>query len=120
MNLYAQGLTLSLMGMLVTFASLGLLILIIVLLQRMFGGAQPAAAPSTRPEPAANHVLPINENADDAQLAAAIAVAMALQSDQHRSGELGAALTEGRGRWWSLHDVNRSSQLPRQSNRRVP
>lgn len=118
MSLYAQGLTLSLMAMLVTFASLGLFILIIVLLQRLFGEAEPAEEPSDRPAPSATSASPTVDRVEDARRAAAIAVAIALEDELPRSGELGAALTQGRGRWWSHKDAASSSPLPNQFNRR--
>jgi Na+-transporting methylmalonyl-CoA/oxaloacetate decarboxylase gamma subunit len=120
MSLYAQGLTLSLMGMLVTFASLGLFILIIVLLQRMFGAAQPPTAPTHQPQATSNDPPASNVGMDDAQLAAVVAVSIALEGNRPSAGALGAALTQGRGRWWSPSAVNRSSPTPRLGNRRHP
>lgn len=120
MNLYLQGLTLSLMGLIVTFASLGLFILIIVLLQRIFSPASPAETGVDRPHPTAGAASLPGGGTNDAQRVAAIAVAVALAGERDLPGGLGAALTEGPGRWWGQQDDLPSAQEPRPRGWRNP
>jgi Na+-transporting methylmalonyl-CoA/oxaloacetate decarboxylase gamma subunit len=94
----AQGLTLSVIGMTITFAALGLLILTIVVLNHLF-----------RPRPLVSGAEELGEtravnlsvrDTEDEEIVAAIAVVLALRSlDVSRSG-LGTALEAGRGPWW--------------------
>jgi Na+-transporting methylmalonyl-CoA/oxaloacetate decarboxylase gamma subunit len=95
-DLLTQGLVLSLTGITVTFSSLGLFILIIVGLQRIFGGTgQPQAA-----APAGNTVTSVPLSAEEAKVAA-IAVGLELaRSRQQLASALGASLEAGRGAWW--------------------
>lgn len=97
MPLLGQGLIISLAGLTLTFAALGMLILIIIALEKLFpvraiGGNEPAR------EGAASI-----ESGDDinSEIAAAIAVALAvLQRGENDRNVLGGTLTAGRGRWW--------------------
>lgn len=93
MNLLTQGLAISLMGLLLTFTSLGVLILTIVVLQRLFSPA---------PVVAANHA-PVRADEDLAgpELAAVIAAAVAIaQARPGGAAHLGENLKRAPGRWW--------------------
>lgn len=95
MDLLAQGLALSLMGMAITFAALGLLILIIALLQRFFGAEGSARAAVEAQEPAGGEL--------DPEVAAAIAIAVErIRLAERQGAHLGEAFSEGRGPWWHI------------------
>jgi sodium pump decarboxylase gamma subunit len=101
----AQGLTLSIIGMTVTFATLGLLILTIVVLGRLFR-TRPLAS-DKKEEPHEREVVSsLARDTEEEEVVAAIAVALAhLHSiDISRSG-LGVTLESGRGPWWVKSQV---------------
>jgi Na+-transporting methylmalonyl-CoA/oxaloacetate decarboxylase gamma subunit len=104
MDLILQGLSLSLTGIVITFASLGLFILIIIVLQRLFGAKRPAQADSQSQGSAA---LPATmEVGSDSQVAAAIAVALEhFRAAETASDQTGSTLTQGRGAWWQSRQV---------------
>jgi sodium pump decarboxylase gamma subunit len=94
-----EGLLLSGAGLAVTFLALGLLIVIIVLLNRVFGGRTAPAEPAT--EPAAVSPVEAAEADDLAEVAAAVAAAVTvLRAAEQPAGALGSALESGPGRWW--------------------
>ncbi|MBL8055868.1 MAG: hypothetical protein JNK29_04175, partial [Anaerolineales bacterium] len=85
---------LSVQGLGLTFAALGMLILLIIGLQRAFAvGSVPAPAPA-----------PLNTSARDSEaeeIAAAICIALShLRALEICESGLGDALTDGRGPWW--------------------
>lgn len=93
MTIIEQGLLISLLGLLLTFLALGLLILTIVVLQRLFN---PTSAAPAEPEPPS-----ARQSEDDSELAAAIAAAVLLLKKETRlSSALGSTLETGPGRWW--------------------
>ena len=100
MDLIMQGLTLSLTGIVITFASLGLFILIIVLLQRFFGIQEEPKTSEARTGPAS---LPESmDNEMDHEVAAAIAIAIDhFRSLESGSDGIGTSLAQGPGPWWS-------------------
>ncbi len=112
MSTLTEGLQLSAIGLLLTFGALGGLILVMVVLERLFG-TRPALA--TAAEPPAVPPEPAVIEPGEPEVATAIAVALSYwrQQDRQRSG-LGATLAEGRGPWWqpawtrALAEVQRS------------
>ncbi len=97
MNIYLQGLMISLIGMLTTFLVLGVFILIMIGLQKLFP-AKPEAEDSE--DGAAEAEIADQtaaENGDDLAVIAAIAAALASLRNQ---SNLGNTLFEGRGNWW--------------------
>jgi sodium pump decarboxylase gamma subunit len=104
-----QGLSLSVMGMGLTFAALGLLILTMILLQRIFRPRRLASGEREAEETAV--VSTLGRDTQDEEIAAAISVALAhLRSlDLGRSG-LGTGLEAGHGAWWTTGHVRRHSQ----------
>jgi sodium pump decarboxylase gamma subunit len=116
MGTFAQGLTLSIIGMAITFAALGLLILTIVVLNRLF-----------RPRPLVSDEEELGEtqtlnssigDTEDEEIVAAIAVALALRSlDVPRRG-LGTALEAGRGPWWVMSQLQQRPSDTLTSQRR--
>lgn len=96
-DLVLQGLTLSALGLGLTFAALGVFILVIVGLQRAFA-ARPAApaAPEPAPSPGASA-----RDSEAEEVAAAICIALShLRALEICESGLGEALERGRGAWW--------------------
>ena len=116
MDLITQGLTLSLTGIVVTFASLGLFILIIILLQKFFPSEE--AEPSTSIE-GGSVALPEATGIDlDQGTAAAIAIAIShFQSLESEASGIGSALVQGPGPWWRARQYPAEPIRPRQTNR---
>jgi sodium pump decarboxylase gamma subunit len=101
----AQGLEVSLLGIVITFLALGIFILIMVVLKRLFPAAdQEIKAQVVEAAPAAEEA--IVESADgEGEIIAAIAAALAIsRSRQQRS--LGDSLLDGRGGWWTVHRID--------------
>ena len=101
-----EGLGLSLMGITITFAALGLLVLVIVVLERLFRDR------SFIPKGHENRVVDstLARDTGEEEVVAAIAVALAyLHSlDLSRSG-LGTTLESGRGSWWVMGKIQQRS-----------
>jgi sodium pump decarboxylase gamma subunit len=101
-----QGLSLSVLGLGITFAALGLLILTIILLQRIF---RTRKLVPEKHEPGDTPVVSsLARDMEDEEIVAAIAVALAyLRSlELNRSG-LGTSLEKGRGSWWTMGNIRR-------------
>ncbi len=98
MNLFEQGLTVGVLGMGTTFAVLGVIVLVMVLLRSAARGPQvtplqPQA--ETTPEAAA----PLDAIEEEAVAAIAVALAQLGVAETSLSG-LGSSLEAGRGPWW--------------------
>ncbi len=111
MNTMLQGLQISALGLALTFTSLGLFILVIMLIDRLF----PAAPETAEEAPPAEEAAPEAAGGDEegAQIAAAIAAALAFaRAAQEGHGGLGSALEAGRGRWWEPGYMASASGIP--------
>lgn len=96
----AQGLTLSIIGMTVTFAALGLLILTIVVLGRLFR-TRPLASDKKEDFQEREVVSTLARDTEEEEIVAAIAVALAhVHSVNISQSGLGVTLESGRGPWW--------------------
>ena len=104
MNLYLQGLTLSIFGMGLTFLALGLLILAMIALERFFRDSE---SPAEEVEDTAQAETTVPTE-DEAEVAAVIATALAYWRDKSQSS-LGAGLQAGYSPWWT---VGRARQNP--------
>lgn len=95
-TLFSQGLVISGLGLGLTFAALGLFILVILGLQRLFA-AQPAKPEPVQPAPA-----PVSARDSEAEeIAAAICIALShLRALEICESGLGQTLEAGRGPWW--------------------
>lgn len=100
-NIILEGLSISLTAMLLTFLSLGLFILIMIVLQRLF-----PAKPETEAADVEVVTKALDENADpcgpsqeEAAVVAAITAAVSYVRAQTQAG-LGENLKQGRGGWW--------------------
>ena len=90
---FTQGLTLSLIGMGITFAALGVLILVIVVLKWLF----PVKAPARSGE----------AGSDERERVVALAAAWHyLRAEENSSPALGNLLAGPRGAWWYADKVD--------------
>lgn len=97
-----QGLQISLIGMGLTFFSLVILVLIMILLDRLFRSNGRASASEIRSGlQAKGSVVPKERDALEEEIAVAIAVALACLGLQVADrGSLGDTLAEEKGAWW--------------------
>jgi len=94
-----EGLTISLLGILVTFLALGIFILLMVVLQKVFPYREKNAVDQVSPAEPQVESTPDDE---EQMVAAAIAAAVsAVRAVPH--GDLGSALREERSPWWSAN-----------------
>lgn len=108
MNIYVQGLTISVVGISLTFLALGLLILAMIVLERYFRDGEPEAAEMPAPEASAAPAATIDDTQDE-EIAAVIATALAYWRGKSQS-DLGATLqTAGTDPWWAM---GRAQQNP--------
>lgn len=94
-ELWTQGLIVSAVGLVVTFAALGLLIGLMVLLVRLFPTKMPAAETAVPPVAQTTHP----SEPDKAALVAAIAAALAL-AQRTQNQQLGHGLEADHSPWW--------------------
>ncbi len=107
-ELLKQGLEISVVGLGLTFAALGLLILMMVILERLF---RPTSI--TGEEEASIPDRPTAETTEDEEIAAAIGVAIHyLKAQQVIDSSLGANLEKGQGAWWRRGQSDRFSRFP--------
>jgi Na+-transporting methylmalonyl-CoA/oxaloacetate decarboxylase gamma subunit len=97
LNEILQGLQISVLGIVITFAALLMVILVIILLTRVFP-AKPEAEKGAKVEPAVIHDA---ETREDEEVAIAIAIALSrLQAGVRCRNGLGTELATGHGAWW--------------------
>lgn len=118
-NLFWQGLTLTVLGMGLTFAALGILILAMILLERLFRTRR--LIPDKPPSPEKPGAGTLARDTEDEEVAAAIAVALAhfRSLDICRSG-LGTALEAGPGSWWNTGLIQQNTLSTRPAPRALP
>jgi sodium pump decarboxylase gamma subunit len=107
-NVITQGLALSVVGLVVAFAFMGLFILTMVVLQKLFPvkKAEPEATPVEVEAPAIPAAVSASVEEEDDELgmvAAAVAAVASLRS--LNQSKLGDALASGRGSWWSVNQI---------------
>ena len=97
MNEINQGLILSGIGILITFSSLGILILVILLLKTFFPpeGRDRESVPSVG-EPGKSQ----SDRKQNKRIAAAVGAALILQKNKDHSSSLGKVLETPPGNWW--------------------
>ena len=104
MDQMVAGLTVSVLGITVTFVAMGLIALLIVLLQRYT-----SAPPGATREAEAETVLPLipsTQAAETEEIVAAVAVALAhLRTLESAQSELGSGLMNGPGTWWAMGQI---------------
>ena len=99
MSAVGEGVILLVIGMAVLFAAMGLLILAMVVLERLFRTRR--LVPEEREPDATEAGSRLARDTEDEEVAAAIAVALAhLRSLEICRSGLGTALEVGRGSWW--------------------
>jgi Na+-transporting methylmalonyl-CoA/oxaloacetate decarboxylase gamma subunit len=102
LNSFGQGLEVSLLAMVITFLALGVFILVMVVLQRIFPPAaeeQDGDGEAAEAEPEVLSVTSADESEEGA-VAAAIAAALNYFQAAGRA-QLGSSLREGRVAWWT-------------------
>ncbi len=98
-----QGLSISLIGLLITFFALGAFIVLMVILKRIFPSKPAADEEELGLEPVVQIELDqVSAVEEDAEIAAAIAAAVAYVQTANQSS-LGANLEGGRGHWWAAN-----------------
>lgn len=105
MNSFVQGLEVSILGLAITFIALGVFILIMIVLQRLF----PAQEEKAEQTPAEAEAAPVieaqaEEPGEEAAVVAAIAAAISYLRARSQSS-LGSSLQEGRGSWWASRKI---------------
>jgi sodium pump decarboxylase gamma subunit len=107
MNIYVQGLTISVLGMGLTFLALGLLILAMIFLERFFRNQEPSAEAEPVKKSNTNSLA---RSSEDEAVVVAIATALAyLHSQETCETGLGSSLKNGPTRWWV---AGRAQQSP--------
>ena len=100
MDQIVAGLTVSVLGILVTFVAMGLVVLLMVLLQR-YTTAPPGATREAEVLP-----IPSMQAAETGEIVAAVAVALAhLRTLESAQSELGSSLMNGPGTWWAMGQI---------------
>jgi sodium pump decarboxylase gamma subunit len=107
-NVIVQGLILSVIGISLTFLALGILILVMVLLDRIFRDDKKEEADEPEPTEKAAVDSLARERVDE-EIVAAIAVALAqVRSLEICEGGLGSTLEEIPSRWWQTGRAHQS------------
>jgi sodium pump decarboxylase gamma subunit len=102
LNTILQGVILLVIGMGVLFAAMALLILAMVLLERLFRTRQ-LVSDEGEPKETSLVVSTLARDAEDEEIVAAIAVALAyLRSLEISQSGLGTALEAGHSSWWTM------------------
>jgi sodium pump decarboxylase gamma subunit len=100
LNPMMQGLTVGVMGIGITFAALGLIILVMIVLQRLF--VQPHAAAS-QDEIGTTHAVEAPGLPQEEEVVAAIGAALAyMRAAESARGGLGSSLGVESGAWWHV------------------
>lgn len=113
-----QGLEISILGLAVTFTALGLFILVMLVLQRVF---------RVKPESISEQQETTNEVTsepskivaeDDSELVAVITAAISHLRSKNLSA-LGSSLENGKGNWWTANRMNASQGTRKNVKRSV-
>ena len=104
MDQIVAGLTVSVLGITVTFVAMGLLVLLMVLLQHYT--AAPRGAAREAEAEAALPPIPSTQAAETEEIVAAVAVALVhLRALDAVQGGLGSGLMNGPGTWWAIGQI---------------
>lgn len=110
MNDFGNGLYIATFGVLFKFAFMGVFILIVIALKRIFP-YKPEGDEGVNGENEENNVvehtasISLNGNADEKEVIAAITAALTFLHSRQRSS-LGQTLKECRGSWWNVSRLN--------------
>jgi Na+-transporting methylmalonyl-CoA/oxaloacetate decarboxylase gamma subunit len=105
MTSLAQGLNVSLLGLVITFLALGVFILIMIVLQKLFPGKAEQQVEQLVED--APMVLEVKTSDDslEGEVIAAIGAAVTYVRQSGR-GQLGGSLAQPRGEWWAARLVS--------------
>ena len=101
MNIYLQGLSISIMGIVITFLALGIFILIMIVLQRIFPSVSEEEVTEGEFDMAEENFVRVEDHQEEGAVVAAIAAALSYFKVQEKSVSLGDALREGHSSWWA-------------------
>jgi len=105
MSDFSQGLLVSIVGLIVTFTALGVFILVMIVLQKIFAPKSQSAPADVGSEIESEEVMDLIKAEEAAgeneELVAAITAIVRLRNQQ--SGRLGSALVSGPGPYWTNH-----------------
>lgn len=110
MSEFNQGLIISIVGLLITFTALGVFILVMVVLKKLFPfkeqkNEKGEAEDEETYEDETTLSLAENTSSEEEEIAAAIGAITILRSQQ--SNQLGATLLEGPGRYWAAKNQSK-------------
>jgi Na+-transporting methylmalonyl-CoA/oxaloacetate decarboxylase gamma subunit len=94
-----QGLSLSGIGILITFSALGILILLILLLKALFPGREKELVPVPTEKNPLSGIDPVREDLRKKAAAAGVAVLLSKRTFTGKGG-LGSELEKPVGKWW--------------------
>lgn len=118
MNEITQGLQISISGLTITFLALGVFILIMFVLQKLFP-PKPQTEDENGDDQAAGDTytdIEVSSAGKDNEIAAAIAAAVSYLQSTGQS-QLGGTLQEGRGAWWVSNRISSRQSPGQQINR---
>ncbi len=98
-QLLEQGLTLSILGLGLTFFGLALLVVLMILLERIFRSRN--LVPDTPPTDAPKRSSLARDTPDEEVVAAIVTALTYFRSLEVSGGNLGTSLEKGPGRWWN-------------------
>ncbi|MCL4562821.1 MAG: OadG family protein [Chloroflexi bacterium] len=117
MSEFTQGLMVSLWGLASTFIAIGLLVVVIILIDKAF----PEKAEEEKeevPELSTSILCETEPPVSEAEIAAVIAAAIyALRETEPVSADLGRALEAGHGPWWAMHQTSNATHQLRRSEK---
>jgi len=107
LNPILEGLTLSIVGLIVAFAFMALFILTMVVLKALFPAkTEPSQTMVEAQLPTLALTVPLDQDQeeDESEVVAAIAAAVAYVRSKTQSS-LGSTLEQGRGAWWMANQI---------------
>lgn len=105
-NPLMDGLSISLSGIIVTFIALGIFVLVITLLKKIFPAEKDKMETTVTETAEMSHASDSTENEDE--LIPVVIAAAVCYCQFQAQNSLGASLSEGKGNWWAS---NRSGAL---------
>ena len=108
---FLAGLSISVSGILITFLALGVFILVIVILKKLFPGIE-AAAPVDQPLTVIEELPAMVETVDEEDSDLPVIFAAAISHFRSKAqSSLGTSLMEGKTGWWASNRMNAQQGL---------
>jgi Na+-transporting methylmalonyl-CoA/oxaloacetate decarboxylase gamma subunit len=119
LNEISQGVQISITGLTITFLALGVFILVMLVLQKLFPPKPQAGDDDEDYGQVIEEPTPGNDNGvKELEIAAAISAAVSYFQSRGQS-QLGKTLQEGRGAWWMSNRLSSRQSPGKQTNRSV-